>query len=110
MQIACTTVRVEGATPSVESHFGIVRLDIHGMVLMPFAVQTTGLGITIGAKSTNIGWLDEQFVSAPNASACQIFIFPKKREDVDALRSALANASTQLTNVCIFGGKADENK
>lgn len=108
LQLGCTTVRVEGAIPSVESYLGIVKLDIHSGGEQPLVVQTTAFGLTLGARSTNIGWLEEQFVATPNAGVCQIFVFPRRREEAEALRAVLAQANPRLPNVCILGGTQND--
>jgi hypothetical protein len=107
---ACTTVRVEGTEPKTASYFGITKLEFNGLYSNPVAVQTTGFGIILGARSTTIGWLEEQLVTAPDASACQIFIFPRNREEGETLKAALITASAKFSNVCILGAIENEIK
>jgi len=107
MSTACTTVVVEGESPSVNSYFGIVNIDIKGAATSPTLVQTRAFGLTLAPRSMNIGWVDEMVLSVPDPSVCQVYIVVSSKEEVESLKLAVKETTNQ--NICILGGGKNEN-
>lgn len=100
----CTIVRVTGANPETQLHFGLLQLtpsDPEAMV----AVEATGFGLVPGVNGATLGFAHSQMVFMTDVSRCRLVIFEAGNDPQS--RAFWAKALQDVQQSCIKGEKDD---
>lgn len=95
----CTTIRIEGAEPKVERHFGVLKISpTKDAGVLVFQVR--GAGLVPGATGVTIGYAAETVAYFYDPKQCRVVLFAETSAGVDAFFSALKTQGATTANIC----------
>lgn len=100
----CTTIRIDGAEPKVERHFGVLKIGpAEGAGVLVFQVR--GAGLVPGATGATIGYARETVAYFYDPQQCRVVLFAETAVGIDAFFAALKNGGATTANICDISPK-----
>ena len=100
----CTTIRIEGAEPKVERHFGVLKVSpSEGAGVLVFQVR--GAGLVPGATGVTIGYASETVAYFYDPKQCRVVLFADTSVGIDAFFAALKSQGVTTANICDISPK-----
>ena len=100
----CTTIRIEGAEPKVERHFGVLQISpAKDAGVLVFQVR--GAGLVPGATGVTVGYARETVAYFYDPKQCRVVLFADTAVGIDAFFAALKNGGATTANICDISPK-----
>ena len=100
----CTTVRIEGAQPRVERHFGVLRIapDQNAEALV---IRSRGFGLVPTTQGLTVGYRAETAAYLFDPTQCRVVLFPESKAEVASFLATLEQQGTSTANICDISPK-----
>jgi hypothetical protein len=82
---ACTVVKVHNAEVRHQLYPGLLQLQVLPAADGVSLVRTQGLGLSLGPRSTSLGWTDELHWLSRDPTACRVLIVVRTAQEAQAL-------------------------
>lgn len=97
----CTVIKISGAAPSVEHHFGIAKVSIKDDQKSPLVIAINSIGIIKTPNSISIGYVKEFLSKFPDPAQCNTLIVVDNVNDLNSIKEILQEKSSEINSLCI---------
>lgn len=97
----CTIIKISGATPSVEYHFGIAKVSMEDDKQSPLVIAINSMGIIKTPNSISIGYIKEFLSKFPDPAQCNTLIVVDNANDLNSIKEILQEKSSEINSLCI---------
>lgn len=102
----CTTVIVDGGSPSIERRFGVLRIEAAGDG-RALVISTTGAGIVPTTAGLSVGYVRETAAIVYAPEDCRVFLFLDEESEAAAFLAGFREGDLTPESVCVVKPKED---
>lgn len=102
----CTTVIVDGGSPSTERRFGVLRIEAAGDG-RALVLRTMGAGIVPTTAGLSVGYVRETAAIVYAPEDCRVLLFLDKESEAAAFLAGFQEGDLTPEGVCVVNPKED---